>query len=159
MAIKYLLEPLGDRIVLRPLVAPGVVGSGIVAPEHLREAPTLGLVLVVGPDVPAHIKAGDTILYGKFTVAPIELGRGSEGLMVMRAPDVWAIVQTEETPDWVPPEQCPNCTVGKLVKESPSATVAQCAECNILVHEDGRTGYPEGSSLVDSEAGLDVPVD
>lgn len=147
--VKYELEPLGDRIVLRPLVAPATGPAQLYLPEHAREAPTLGLVLVVGPDVPERIKPGSTILYGKFTVAPIDLGSGSNGLMVMRSPDVWAIVETTEVPDWTPPEVCPNCQEGKLVKGSASATIAECVECHILVSEDGRMGFRKGSELVE----------
>ncbi len=72
MAIK--IQPLADRIIVRPIEREEVTKGGIVLPDTVKERPVEGEVLAVGPGkltddgkrVPMDIKVGDTIIYTKY---------------------------------------------------------------------------------------------
>ena len=76
MAKKFSFVPLGDRIVVKPSEKGGEkkLASGIIIPETVdKEKPMQGEVVAVGPGkhddgkrVPMQVKAGDTVLFGKY---------------------------------------------------------------------------------------------
>jgi len=94
------IQPLGDRIIVKPLEAEEKTKGGIVLPETAKEKPQEGKVLAVGKgktldngEVKAlELKEGDRILYGKYSGTEITSKEGEE-LLIMREDDVLAVVQ------------------------------------------------------------------
>lgn len=88
------LKPLADRVLIKPAPAEEVTASGIIIPDSAKEKPLNGKVLAVGngtKDEEMILKAGDTVLYGKYAGTEIDLGNGEKAL-IMRQSEVLAIV-------------------------------------------------------------------
>jgi chaperonin GroES len=93
------LVPLHDRIVIEPVVQEEVLASGIVIPDTAKEKPQQGKVLAVGPGklddngkrIPMDVKAGDRVLYAKYTGQEVKID-GDE-LIVISEKDVLAKVE------------------------------------------------------------------
>ena len=92
------LVPLGDRVVLKQLVAEETTKSGIVLPGQNKEKPQQAEVIAVGPgglvngkEVTMNVKVGDKVIYGKYTGTEVKLD-GVEYLVV-RQDDILAIVE------------------------------------------------------------------
>ena len=88
------LKPLADRVIVQPTAAEEVTASGIIIPDSAKEKPLKGKVLAVGngtKDEPMQLKAGDTVLYGKYAGTEIEF----EGIkyLMMRQNDVLAVIE------------------------------------------------------------------
>jgi chaperonin GroES len=95
---KFNLEPLDDRIVVKPAEEEETTVSGIVIPDTAKEKPQEGEVVAVGPGrfeegsrVPMDVKVGDRVLYSKYGGTEVKV-RGEEYL-VLSARDVLAIVK------------------------------------------------------------------
>src|SRR5437773_10480061 len=95
------LQPLEDRIVVRPGEQEATTASGIVIPDTAKEKPQQGEVLAVGPGrraeqsgelVPMDIKAGDTVVHSKY--GGHEITVDSEDLLIPNSPDLLAKVDT-----------------------------------------------------------------
>ena len=93
------LQPLEDRIVVRPLEAEQTTASGLVIPDTAKEKPQQGEVLAVGPGrrseqtgeiIPMDIGAGDTVVYSKYGGTEITLD--GEDYLILNARDVLAKV-------------------------------------------------------------------
>jgi chaperonin GroES len=91
------LQPLEDRIVVKPSEGEEMTASGLVIPDTAKEKPQEGEVLAVGPGrfedgnrVPLDVKVGDKVIYSKYGGTEIKLG-GDE-LLILSARDVLAIV-------------------------------------------------------------------
>ncbi len=94
---KFGLEPLDDRIVVKPGEEEETTVSGIVIPDTAKEKPQEGEVVAVGPGrfedgkrVPMDVKTGDRVLYSKYGGTEVKIG-GDEYL-ILSARDVLAIV-------------------------------------------------------------------
>jgi chaperonin GroES len=94
------LQPLEDRIVVRPSEAEEKTASGLVIPDTAKETPQQGEVLAVGPGrraentgelVPLDIKAGDTVVYSKYGGTEITID--GEDLLILTGRDVLAKVK------------------------------------------------------------------
>jgi chaperonin GroES len=94
------LQPLEDRIVVRPNEAEERTVSGLVIPDTAKEKPQQGTVLAVGPGkrseqsgqlIPVDVKEGDTVVYSKYGGTEITID--SEDLLILSARDVLAIVK------------------------------------------------------------------
>ena len=92
------LVPLGDRVVLKKLVAEETTKSGIVLPGQDKEKPQQAEVVAVGPgtvvdgkEVKMEVKVGDKVIYSKYTGTEVELD-GEEVLIVKQA-DILAIIK------------------------------------------------------------------
>ena len=92
------LKPLGDRVVLKQLVAEETTKSGIVLPGQNKEKPQQPEVVAVGPggvvdgkEVPVQVKPGDRVIYGKYTGTEIKYE--GEKYLVINADDIIAIVE------------------------------------------------------------------
>ncbi|MGO9661403.1 MAG: co-chaperone GroES [Acidimicrobiales bacterium] len=94
------LQPLDDRIVVRPNEAEERTASGLVIPDTAKEKPQQGEVLGVGPGrradssgelIPLDIKVGDTVLYSKY--GGTEVTVDGEDLLVLSSRDVLAKVK------------------------------------------------------------------
>ena len=94
------LQPLADRIIVKPLEAEEKTAGGIVLPDTAKEKPQEGEVLAVGEGKVLDngavqkltVKVGDKVLYGKYSGTEIKTKEGQE-LMIMREDDVLAVVK------------------------------------------------------------------
>ena len=87
------IQPLQDRVLLKPAVAEEKTAGGIIIPDTAKEKPLQGEVLAVGAgtkDETMVLKAGDRVLYGKYAGNEVELD--GEKYMIMRQSDVLAIL-------------------------------------------------------------------
>jgi len=95
---KTQLEPLGDRIVVRPIKREETTKSGIILPDTAKEKPQEGEVIAVGPGkltddgmrIEMEVKKGDKIMYAKYAGTEIKLD--DEELLILRESDVLAKV-------------------------------------------------------------------
>ncbi len=92
------LVPLGDRVVLKQLVAEETTKSGIVLPGQSKEKPQQAEVLAVGPggmvdgkEVKMEVKVGDNVIYSKY--AGTEVKMDDEEYIIVRQNDILAIIQ------------------------------------------------------------------
>jgi chaperonin GroES len=93
------LQPLEDRIVVRPAEAEEKTASGLVIPDTAKEKPQQGEVLAVGPGrrsdsgelIPMEISVGDKVVYSKYGGTEITIE--GEDLLILNARDVLAIVK------------------------------------------------------------------
>ena len=93
MAKKVSITPLHDRVIVKAAAAEEKSAGGIIIPDTAKEKPQRGTVIAAGPgkkDEPVTVKAGDTVLYGKYAGTEIQI-EGSEYL-IMRESDILAIV-------------------------------------------------------------------
>ena len=97
------LQPLEDRIVVRPAEAEEMTISGLVIPDTAKEKPQQGEVLAVGPGrrseqtgeiIPLDVKAGDTVVYSKY--GGTEITVDGDDLLILNGRDVLAIVKTKK---------------------------------------------------------------
>ena len=94
------IEPLADRIVIKPVQEEQVMSSGIVIPDTAKEKPQEGKVVAVGKGKvkedggiqPMDVKAGDTILFGKYSGQEIKLD--GDDYLIMREDEVLGVVNT-----------------------------------------------------------------
>jgi chaperonin GroES len=93
MAKKASITPLHDRVIVKPAAAETKTAGGIIIPDTAKEKPQRGTVMAAGPgkkDEPVTVKAGDTVLYGKY--AGTEINIDGEELIIMRESDILAII-------------------------------------------------------------------
>ena len=93
------LQPLEDRIVVRPGESEERTASGLVIPDTAKEKPQQGEVLAVGAGrwdedgekrIPVDVKVGDTVVYSKY--GGTEITVDGEDLLILNARDVLAVV-------------------------------------------------------------------
>ena len=94
-AKKMDIQPLEDRVVIRPDDEGETMRGGLYIPDTAKEKPTQGEVIAVGPGryedgkrVPVDLKTGDKVLYGKYSGTNITLG--GEEVVILKASDVLA---------------------------------------------------------------------
>ena len=92
------LVPLGDRVVLKQLVAEETTKSGIVLPGQSKEKPQQAEVVAVGPggvvdgkEVKMEVKVGDNVIYSKY--AGTELNIDEEEFIVVKQNDILAVIE------------------------------------------------------------------
>jgi chaperonin GroES len=95
---KFNLEPLEDRIVVKPGEAEETTVSGIVIPDTAKEKPQEGEVIAVGPGrfeegnrVPVDVKVGDKVIYSKY--GGTEVTVEGDDYLILSARDVLAVVK------------------------------------------------------------------
>lgn len=87
------IKPLADRVLVEPAAAEEKTSSGIYIPDTAKEKPQRGTVVAVGngkKDEPVTVKAGDTVLYGKYSGTDISLD--GKDYLIMRESDILAII-------------------------------------------------------------------
>ena len=87
------IKPLADRVLIRAAAAEEKTVSGIIIPDSAKEKPLKGEVIATGDgtkDEVMVVKAGDTVLYGKYAGTEIEWD--GEKFLIMRQSDILAIV-------------------------------------------------------------------
>jgi len=92
------LVPLGDRVVLKQLVAEETTKSGIVIPGQNKEKPQQAEVVAVGPggvvdgkEIVMEVKAGDQVIYSKYAGTEVKLD--DDEYIVVKQNDILAIIQ------------------------------------------------------------------
>ena len=91
---KMKINPLSDRVVVRPEAPEEKTASGIIIPDTAQEKPQKGSVVAVGKGTkenPITVKIGDNILYGKY--AGTELKYDGEDYLIMKESDILAIIK------------------------------------------------------------------
>ena len=95
------LVPLGDRVVLKQLVAEETTKSGIVLPGQAKEKPQQAEVVAVGPggvvdgkEVTMQVKVGDKVIYSKYAGTEVKLEE--EEFIVVKQNDILAVVEQAE---------------------------------------------------------------
>ena len=92
------LVPLGDRVVLKQLIAEETTKSGILLPGQSKEKPQQAEVIAVGPggvvdgkEVKMEVKVGDQVIYSKYSGTEVKLEE--DEYIIVRQSDILAIVQ------------------------------------------------------------------
>ena len=95
---KLKFRPLHDRVVVRRITADEKTKGGIIIPDTAKEKPQEGEVISVGPGArddsgkvhPLDVKAGDRILFGKWSGTEVKIN--GEDLLIMKESDILGIV-------------------------------------------------------------------
>jgi chaperonin GroES len=90
------IEPLGDRVVIKPIPKEEVSKGGIVLPDTAKEKPQEGEIIAIGPGrlsedgerITMEVKKGDRVIYSKY--AGTEFKLDDEELVIMRESDILA---------------------------------------------------------------------
>ena len=92
------LVPLGDRVVLKQLVAEETTKSGIVLPGQSKEKPQQAEVIAVGPggvvdgkEITMQVKAGDKVIYSKYSGTEVEVDE--EKYVIVKQSDILAVIE------------------------------------------------------------------
>ena len=92
------LVPLGDRVVIKQLVAEETTKSGIVIPGQNKEKPQQAEVVAVGPggmvdgkEVKMEVKVGDQVIYSKYSGTEVKLD--DEELIIVKQEDILAVIK------------------------------------------------------------------
>ncbi|MBQ0819653.1 co-chaperone GroES [Microvirga terrae] len=92
-------RPLHDRIVVRRIDAEEKTAGGIIIPDTAKEKPQQGEVIAVGPGardeqgqlVPLDVRAGDRVLFGKWSGTEVKID--GEDLLIMKESDVMGVLE------------------------------------------------------------------
>jgi chaperonin GroES len=91
-------RPLHDRVVVRRIKAEEKSAGGIIIPDTAKEKPSQGEVIAVGPGgrdetgklIPIDLKAGDRVLFGKWSGTEVKID--GEELLIMKESDIMGII-------------------------------------------------------------------
>jgi chaperonin GroES len=94
------IQPLADRIVVKALEETEQMRGGLYIPDTAKEKPQQGEVIAVGPGkmtddgkrVPNELKAGDRVLYGKYSGTEVTVA--DEQYLILRESDVLAVIKS-----------------------------------------------------------------
>ena len=98
--VDYIMKlvPLGDRVVIKALVAEETTKSGIVLPGQAKEKPQQAEVIAVGPggvvdgkEITMQVKAGDQVIYSKYSGTDVEVD--DEKYVIVKQSDILAVIQ------------------------------------------------------------------
>ncbi len=92
-------KPLHDRVVIRRVEEEARTAGGIIIPDTAKEKPQQGEVVSVGPGgrnekgdlVPLEVKAGDRVLFGKWSGTEVKLD--GEELLIMKESDIMGVLE------------------------------------------------------------------
>ena len=92
------LQPLSDRVVVKPQEAEEKTASGIILPDTAKEKPQVGKIVAVGKGkmsdsgslIKMNVKVNDKVLYGKYSGT--EISFEGDDLLIMRESDILAIL-------------------------------------------------------------------
>jgi chaperonin GroES len=95
---KSKFRPLHDRVVVRRIQADEKTKGGIIIPDTAKEKPQEGEVIAVGPGgrdeagklIPIDVRAGDRVLFGKWSGTEVKLD--GEELLIMKESDIMGVV-------------------------------------------------------------------
>jgi len=91
-------RPLGDRVVVKRVEEEAKTKGGIIIPDTAKEKPQEGEVVAVGPGardedgkrIPMDVKAGDRILFGKWSGSEVKID--GEELLIMKESDILGVL-------------------------------------------------------------------
>jgi len=97
-------RPLHDRVVVRRIDAEEKTKGGIIIPDTAKEKPQEGEILAVGPGardesgklVPLDVKAGDRLLFGKWSGTEVKVD--GEDLLIMKESDIMGVIEGAAAP-------------------------------------------------------------
>ena len=92
-------RPLHDRVVVRRLESEEKTAGGIIIPDTAKEKPQEGEIIAVGPGArgedgtlhPLDVKAGDRVLFGKWSGTEVKID--GEDLIIMKESDIMGIIE------------------------------------------------------------------
>ena len=92
-------RPLHDRVVVRRIEADQKTAGGIIIPDTVKEKPQEGEILAVGPGArdesgkiqPLDVKAGDRVLFGKWSGTEVKID--GEDLLIMKESDIMGVLE------------------------------------------------------------------
>jgi chaperonin GroES len=92
-------RPLHDRVVVRRIEGQEKTAGGIIIPDTAKEKPMEGEIVAVGPGgrdengklIPIDVKAGDRILFGKWSGTEVKIG--GEELLIMKESDIMGVIE------------------------------------------------------------------
>jgi chaperonin GroES len=95
---KTKFRPLHDRVVVRRITAEEKTKGGIIIPDSAKEKPQEGEVVAVGPGgrdesgklTPIDVKAGDRVLFGKWSGTDVKID--GEELLIMKESDIMGVI-------------------------------------------------------------------
>ncbi|MFD0916147.1 co-chaperone GroES [Pseudahrensia aquimaris] len=95
---KLKFRPLHDRVVVRRVEADTKTAGGIIIPDSAQEKPAEGEIVSVGSGardeagklVPLDVKAGDRVLFGKWSGTEVKIG--GEDLLIMKESDIMGVI-------------------------------------------------------------------
>jgi chaperonin GroES len=98
-AVASKLQPLGDRVVVRPAGREETTASGIVLPDTAKEKPQRGTILAAGQGrrddagdrIPLDVAVGDEVLFAKY--AGTEFKLEGEDLLIIAEKDILAVIE------------------------------------------------------------------
>jgi chaperonin GroES len=93
------LRPLHDRVIIKRLEEERISAGGIVIPDSATEKPVRGTVIAAGTGLilsdgkvrPMSVKAGDKVLFGKYSGTEVKVD--GEDLLVMKEDDIVAVLE------------------------------------------------------------------
>ena len=93
-------RPLHDRVVVKRLTAEEKTAGGIIIPDTAQEKPMEGEIIAAGPGarnengqlVALDVKAGDRVLFGKWSGTEVKIG--GEDLLIMKESDIMGIIES-----------------------------------------------------------------
>ncbi len=97
-----MLQPLGDRVIVKPLEAEDMTEGGIILPETAKERPREGEVIAVGPGrrgpdgefIPVPVKVGDIVIYTEYGGSEVKID--GEKYLILDESSMLAVREPEE---------------------------------------------------------------
>src|SRR5436190_22894198 len=97
-------RPLNDRVVIRRIEGEEKTKGGIIIPDNAKEKPQEGEVMAVGPGardesgkvIPLDLKAGDRVLFGKWSGTEVKVD--GEDLLIMKESDIMGVIEGAAAP-------------------------------------------------------------
>ena len=94
---KLKIQPLGDRVVIRPLEEAEEMRGGLYIPDTAKEKPLQGEIMAVGPGrfekserVPMELEVGQKVLYSKYAGTDVRVG--DDEVLIIKESDVLAVI-------------------------------------------------------------------
>ena len=95
---KTKFRPLHDRVVVKRIDAEEKTKGGIIIPDTVKEKPSEGQVIAIGPGgrdeagklIPIDIKVGDRVLFGKWSGTEVKLD--GDDLLIMKESDIMGVI-------------------------------------------------------------------
>ncbi|MGE5432724.1 MAG: co-chaperone GroES [Syntrophomonadaceae bacterium] len=96
---NFKIQPLADRVVVKPMAAEEKTKGGIILPDTAKEKPIEGTVVAVGQGKVSEegkvsaltVKVGDKVLYGKYSGTEVSID--GEEYLIMRESDIFGIIK------------------------------------------------------------------
>ncbi len=95
---KVKVQPLADRVVIRPLEETETMRGGLYIPDTAKEKPQQGEIIAVGPGrfekgerIPMELKVGQRVLYGKYSGTEVNVDDSE--LLIIKEADVLAVIE------------------------------------------------------------------